>query len=74
MLSGRLPFNGEDENKIAKQIAFSEPDFVKNECWKEISKECVDFIKKLLEKEPQKRMVIADAVKHDWFKKFIKKK
>ena len=74
MVSGRLPFNGEDENKIARQIAFNEPDFVNNDCWKKISKECVDFIKKLLEKNPKKRMVIGDAVKHDWFKKFIKKK
>ena len=27
MISGRLPFNGEDENKIAREIVFNEPDF-----------------------------------------------
>jgi len=74
MVSGRLPFNAEDENKIARQIAFSEPDFENHDCWKRISKECVNFIKKLLEKDPKKRMVIGDALKHEWFKKFIKKK
>ena len=74
MISGRLPFNAEDENKIARQIAFCEPDFVNGDCWKKTSRECIDFIKKLLEKDPKKRMTIGDAVKHDWFKKFIKKK
>jgi len=74
MVSGRLPFNAEDENKIARQIAFSEPDFENADCWKKISKECVNFIKKLLEKDPKKRMLIGDALKHEWFKKFITKK
>jgi len=74
MISGRLPFNGEDENKIARQIAFGEPDFVNGDFWKKISKECINFIKRLLEKDPKKRMLIGDALKHEWFKKFIKKK
>jgi len=74
MVSGRLPFNADDENKIARQIAFGEPDFENAECWKKISKECVNFIKKLLEKDPKKRMIIGDALKHEWFKKFVKKK
>ena len=73
MVSGRLPFNAEDENKIARQIAFGEPDF-NSDSWKKVSKECINFIKGLLEKDPKKRMTIGDAVKHDWFKKFIKKK
>ena len=74
MVSGRLPFNAEDENKIARQIAFGEPDFENADCWKKISKECVSFIKKKKKKDPKKRMLIGDALKHDWFKKFIKKK
>ena len=73
MISGRLPFNAEDENKIARLIAFGEPDF-NSDCWKKVSKECINFIKRLLEKDPKKRMNIADTLKHDWFKKFIKKK
>ena len=72
MVSGKLPFNGEDENKIARLIAFEEPDFFKNPCWKTISNECIDFIKKLLDKKAKRRMVIKDAVKHEWFQKFIK--
>ena len=72
MVSGRLPFNHEDENKIARQIAFDQPDFIKNSAWKTISYECIDFIKKLLEKDAKKRMPIEDALKHPWFKKFKK--
>ena len=72
MISGRLPFNGEDENKIAREIVFNEPDF-NAECWKKVSKECISFIKQLLEKNAKKRMVIGDALKHPWFKKFIKR-
>ena len=71
MVSGRLPFNAEEENKIARKIAFEDPDFTKHSCWKSISNECIDFIKKLLEKDVKKRMVIEDAIKHNWFKKFI---
>ena len=73
MVSGRLPFNSEDENKIARQIAFDQPDFTKNSVWKSLSNECIDFIKKLLEKDAKKRMIIEDAIKHPWFKKFNKK-
>ena len=72
MVSGRLPFNSEDENKIARKIAFDEPDYEKNSCWKTLSSECIDFIKKLLCKDPKKRMIIEDAIKHPWFKKFVK--
>ena len=72
MVSGRLPFNSEDENKIARKIAFDEPDYEKNSCWKTLSYECIDFIKKLLNKDPKKRMVIEDAIKHPWFKKYEK--
>ena len=73
MVSGRLPFNSDDENKIARKIAFEQPDYCVHSCWKNISSECVDFIKKLLEKDAAKRMLIGDAIKHPWFKKFIKK-
>ena len=74
MVSGRLPFNSEDENKIARKIAFDEPDYEKNPCWKTLSYECIDFIKKLLNKDPKKRMIIEDAIKHPWFKKYEKEK
>ena len=73
MVSGRLPFNAEDENTIARKIAFNQPDFTKHSCCKSLSNECIDFIKRLLEKDVKKRMVIEDAIKHSWFKKCLQK-
>ena len=72
MLSGKLPFNGLDENEVAKAVAFDEPDYKRNDCWKNISKEAVDFVKKLLEKDPTKRMNIKQALEHEWIKKYSK--
>ena len=72
MLSGRLPFNAEDETDIARQVAFDEPDFVKNPCWGKISKEAKDFTKRLLEKKAKNRMDINQALQHDWIKKYSK--
>ena len=68
MICGKLPFIADNENKIARKIAYEEPDYQKNPCWKNVSNNCKDFIKKLLEKDAKKRMVIEDAVKHPWFK------
>ena len=70
MLSGRLPFNANDETEIARQVAFEEPDLSKNQVWKTISKEAKSFIKGLLEKDAKKRMTIKQALDHEWIKKF----
>ena len=72
MVSGSLPFNSEEDNDIARKIVYDQADFSKNSCWKSLSYECIDFIKKLLEKDSKKRMVIEEALKHPWFKKYIK--
>ena len=72
MLSGRLPFNAEDETDIARQVAFDEPDFTKHSCWSKISNEAKDFTKRLLEKKAKNRMDIKQALEHDWIKKYSK--
>ena len=72
MVSGSLPFNSEEDNDIARKIVYDQADFSKNSSWKSLSYECIDFIKKLLEKDSKKRMVIEEALKHPWFKKYIK--
>ena len=70
MLSGRLPFNAEDENEIARQVAYEDPDFVRNQVWKDVSSEAKDFCKKLLVKDPLKRMNIKQALEHKFIKKY----
>ena len=70
MVSGRLPFNSEDENEIARQVVYDEPDFIKNPIWKKISPECIDFIKRLLEKDQKKRITIKEVLQHKWIRKY----
>ena len=70
MVSGRLPFNAEDENEIARKVVYDEPDFIRNPIWKTITPECIDFIKRLLEKDQNKRMTIKELLEHKWIKMY----
>jgi serine/threonine protein kinase len=70
MVSGKLPFNSEDENEIARQVVYDEPDYSRNPVWKNISAECKDFIKRLLNKDQNKRMTIKEALEHEWIQKY----
>ena len=74
MVSGKLPFNSEDENEIARQVVYDEADFTRNPVWKFISPECKDFIKKLLNKDQNKRMTIKEALEHKWINMFDENK
>ena len=70
MLSGSLPFDDKhDEEEIARKTV-AEPPPYKGSIWKKISPEAKDFIKKLLEKDPKKRMNIKEALQHEWFHKY----
>ena len=70
MVSGKLPFNSEDENEIARQVVYDEPDYIRNTIWKSITPECKDFIKRLLEKDQYKRMTIKQLLEHKWIKMY----
>ena len=70
MVSGKLPFNAEDENEIARQVVYDEPNYVRNPVWKTISPECLDFIKRLLDKDQNKRMTIKEVLEHKWIKMY----
>ena len=70
MVSGKLPFNSEDENEIARQVVYDEPNYTRNPIWKTISAECLDFIKRLLEKDQNKRMTIKEVLEHKWIKMY----
>ena len=74
MVSGKLPFNSEDENEIARQVVYDEPDYIKNPIWKNITPECKDFIQRLLEKDQNKRMTIKELLEHKWIKMYDKNK
>ena len=55
ILSGAPPFMGKDDVEIQRKIISCNFDFNK-EVWKEISKDARDWIDKLLELEPTKRL------------------
>ena len=70
MLSGSLPFDDKhSEEAIAKKTVIEPPPY-KGIIWKKISNEARDFVGKLLEKDPEKRMNIKEALEHEWFHKF----
>ena len=68
MVTGKLPFSSDKENEIARQIVYDEPDFNEYKTWKNISQECIDFVKRLLEKDQNKRMNIKEVLEHKWIK------
>ena len=67
MLSGGYPYKMEAEEVFLKRVKTQNLDFSKG-IWGKISDQCVDFIRKLLNPNPQKRLSAARAIKHPWLK------
>lgn len=68
MLCGRPPFIGPSNEIIYKKICEDPLDFSHNE-WNSVSEEGKCFIKKLLEKDPLKRLSAEQALQNSWLKK-----
>ena len=62
--------HSEDDDIICQKIISEEIDYENNKKIKELSNEAVDFMKKLLEKNPDKRISSAQALEHVWLKKY----
>ena len=69
LLVGRAPFDGDDDNIICQKIISEDIDYNSNKL-KSLSSESIDFMKKLLEKNPDKRISSSQALEHPWIKKF----
>eukprot|EP00341_Mesodinium_pulex_P004313 CAMPEP_0116958398 /NCGR_PEP_ID=MMETSP0467-20121206/44614_1 /TAXON_ID=283647 /ORGANISM="Mesodinium pulex, Strain SPMC105" /LENGTH=90 /DNA_ID=CAMNT_0004645473 /DNA_START=636 /DNA_END=908 /DNA_ORIENTATION=- len=67
MLLCDFPFNGPDVKSISKAVQENHPDFDLKE-FHDCTPNCIDMIKKLLEKKKDLRLSSSDALKHDWFK------
>jgi len=65
LLCGGLPFFDRDEIELMNKIV-SKPVTFTSKRWDKVSKEAQDFIKKLLEKNPKKRLTIEQAMAHPW--------
>ena len=62
VLAGELPF---DNNYLSQQILSADVQF-RSSVWKTISNEAKDLIKKLIVKDPSKRLTIQQAIQHPW--------
>jgi calcium-dependent protein kinase len=73
LLSGGPPFHGSSQEEIFSLVSKAVVRF-SDEIWSDISPDAKDLIKKLLTKNPSKRITAAQALKHKWFKKPSSKK
>eukprot|EP01068_Selenidium_serpulae_P014777 Selendium_serpulae@DN6141_c0_g1_i1.p1 len=64
MLFGKYPFESQDHKTIVQQILKNEPDYAKGTV--RPSAHAVDFMKRLLAKNPERRMTAAEALQHAW--------
>ena len=66
LLCGQCPFGGKTEKEIFDKIKKCEYDFSPIQ-FKNVSKNCIDLIKKLLEPKKSRRIKAKDALKHPFF-------
>lgn len=69
LLCGFPPFNGENDKEIMERVAKGSYSFDFDE-WKQISSEAKQFIKRMLEYDPNKRYNAEQAISDPWIKKY----
>ncbi|KAL8579176.1 hypothetical protein ACOMHN_010760 [Nucella lapillus] len=67
LLSGLSPFAGEDDLDTLQNVKQCDWEF-DDDAFSNVSQEAKDFIQALLQKQPQKRMIVHDALEHPWLK------
>ena len=65
LLSGETPFNGKNRQQLFRRISCDEPAFPDDK-WGNVSDEAIDFVLRLLSKDPAKRMSASEALRHEW--------
>ncbi|KAG6605265.1 CDPK-related kinase 5, partial [Cucurbita argyrosperma subsp. sororia] len=70
LLCGSRPFWARTESGIFKAVLKADPIFDEPP-WPSLSSEAKDFVKRLLVKDPRKRMSAAQALSHPWIKNYI---
>ena len=68
LLCGYPPFNGETDDEIYEAILSGKFQFPEED-WDQVSQEAKDLIKKMLTKDPKKRISALDSMQDVWFKK-----
>ncbi|KAK6256916.1 hypothetical protein QUC31_000375 [Theobroma cacao] len=67
LLSGVPPFWGETEEKILKAVLEGNLD-LKSQPWPSISDAAKDLLRKMLARDPQRRITASQALEHPWMK------
>ncbi|KAL3525717.1 hypothetical protein ACH5RR_014089 [Cinchona calisaya] len=67
LLCGSRPFWARTESGIFRTVLKADPSF-EEQPWPALSTEAKDFVKRLLNKDPRKRMTAAQALSHPWIK------
>ena len=67
LLSARPPFGGEDNEEINRKILSGKYDLL-NPPFDNLSRDCLDLLKKLLELRVFRRLSAEEALNHPWFK------
>lgn len=71
LLSGKPPFDGLDDKEIIKKVKKGEI-YVNTLEWKKKSRDAIDLLKKLLTKDPEKRISAMEALAHPWIRRLGK--
>lgn len=72
-LFGRFPFEGDNNQQIFEKIKKEQLNIPKNESSR-FTPECIDFLQKILEKNPNKRLSAQEGLAHKWINKNIKRR
>ena len=68
LLCGYPPFNGHTDEEVFATIRRGRCHFSKSD-WSGVSGEGRDFVRRLLQKDPEKRMTALQALDHPWMRK-----
>ncbi|PQQ01948.1 CDPK-related kinase 5 [Prunus yedoensis var. nudiflora] len=69
LLCGSRPFWARTESGIFRAVLKADPSFDEAP-WPSLSTEAKDFVKRLLNKDPRKRMTAAQALSHPWIRNY----
>ncbi|KAK8710386.1 hypothetical protein V6N13_145711 [Hibiscus sabdariffa] len=69
LLCGSRPFWSRTESGIFRAVLKADPSFDEAP-WPSLSSEARDFVKRLLNKDPRKRLTAAQALSHPWIKNY----
>ncbi|KAL7534904.1 hypothetical protein ACHAWF_004985 [Thalassiosira exigua] len=72
LLCGYPPFNGANEKEIHEAVLMGRYRFPSAE-WGRTSREARDFVRRLLQRDPKKRMDVRQALRHPWMRRHVER-